>query len=70
VDPIIHTIIALGAIFISWKIGRFQSNKDAIERYTQTLEDHGYIYITQLRDGSYEFVKHWKKSEVLAEEEL
>jgi hypothetical protein len=70
VDPIIHTIIALGAIFISWKIGRFQSNKDAIERYTQTLEDHGYIYITQLRDGSYEFVKHWKKSEVFAEEEL
>jgi len=60
-NPYIHTITALAVIFIAWRIGRWQSTREAIEQYTQNLEDAGYIYITQLRDGSYEFVKHWKK---------
>lgn len=60
-NPYVHTIIALAVIFIAWRFGRWQSTREAIEQYTQNLEDAGYIYITQLRDGSYEFVKHWKK---------
>ncbi len=59
-NPIIHTVLALATIFIAWRFGRWQSTKEALEQYTATLEHEGYIHIQEMRDGSFEFVKHWK----------
>ena len=59
-DPILHTIVALVTIFVAWRVGKFQTTKEALEEYTATLEHEGYIHIQEMRDGSFEFVKHWK----------
>jgi hypothetical protein len=59
-DPYIHTILATAMLFSAWRFGKWQSTKDALERYTETLEEHGYVHIQKMRDGSYEFIKHWK----------
>ena len=32
-----------------------------IEKYTEFLEQQGFVCIEQMKDGSYEFIKHWKK---------
>ena len=59
-DPILHTVIALATIYISYKVGTRMRAKAEIEEYTMFLEEKGYVYIEQMKDGSYEFIKHWK----------
>ena len=59
-DAITHTILMMLTIYISYKVGTWTSNKSAIQRYTKHLEDQGFVYIEKMRDGSYEFIKHWK----------
>jgi len=62
-DAITHTIIVCLTIYISYRVGRSMSTKGAIQKYTKHLEDEGYVYIEQMRDGGYEFIKHWKRQE-------
>lgn len=59
-DPYIHTALALGCIYIAYKIGRSIRHKEDIENFVSHLEEQGYVYIEQMKDGSFEFVKHWK----------
>jgi hypothetical protein len=66
----LHTFLALAVIFISWRFGKWQSTKDALERYTENLEEHGFIHIQQMKDGSYEFIKHWKHQQQNTDESI
>ena len=62
-DPITHTVMALACIYIAYRVGRVIRRKEDIERYTQHLEEQGFVHIKQMRDGSYEFIKHWQHQE-------
>ena len=62
-DPILHTVMALACIYIAYRVGRVQRRKQDIERYTEHLEKEGFVHIERMRDGSYEFIKHWKRQE-------
>lgn len=62
-DPILHTVIALATIYISYKVGTRMRARAEIEKYTEFLEQQGFVYIEQMKDGSYEFIKHWKRQE-------
>lgn len=59
-DPIVHTVIALATIYISYKVGTRMRAKAEIEKFTEFLESQGFVHIEQMKDGSYEFIKHWK----------
>lgn len=59
-DPYLHTIIAISCIYIAYKVGAFIRRKEDIENFVSHLEEQGYVYIEQMKDGSFEFVKHWK----------
>jgi hypothetical protein len=58
-DAITHTILACITIYLSYRVGKKMSTKGAIQQYTKHLEDQGYVKIEQMRDGSFEFIKHW-----------
>ena len=62
-DPILHTVLALATIYIAWRVGRVQRRRQDIERYTEHLEKEGFVYIERMKDGSYEFIKHWKQQQ-------
>lgn len=62
-DPILHTVIALATIYASYKVGTRMRAKAEIEKYTEFLEQQGFVCIEQMKDGSYEFIKHWKRQE-------
>ena len=56
----LHTAIALASLYIAYKIGAKMRAKAEIEKYTAFLEEQGFVHIEQMKDGSYEFIKHWK----------
>ena len=62
-DPITHTIIVMISLYIAFKVGRYMRRKSDIEKYTMYLEEQGFVHIKQMRDGSYEFIKHWQHQE-------
>lgn len=59
-DPYLHTAIAMATIYIAFKVGRFFKRKEDIEKFVEHLEEQGFVHIEQMKDGSYEFIKHWK----------
>jgi hypothetical protein len=59
-DPYLHTLIALGCIYVAYKVGAYFRKKEDIELFVQHLEEQGFVHIEQMKDGSYEFIKHWK----------
>jgi uncharacterized protein YcgL (UPF0745 family) len=61
-DPYLHTALALLTIYIAWRVGRVQRRKEDIERYTQHLEEQGFVHIQKIGEN-YEFIKHWKNRE-------
>lgn len=62
-DPITHTIIVMISLYIAFRVGRHMRRKSDIEKYTMYLEEQGFVHIKQMRDGSYEFIKHWQHQE-------
>lgn len=61
-DPITHTVMALACIYIAYRVGRVIRRKEDIERYTQHLEEQGFVHIQKIGE-KYEFIKHWKHRE-------
>ena len=60
-DPILHTVIALATIYASYKVGTKMRAKAEIEKYTEFLEEQGFVHIEKIGD-KYEFIKHWKSA--------
>ncbi len=51
------------SLYIAFRVGRHMRRKSDIEKYTMYLEEQGFVHIKQMRDGSYEFIKHWQHQE-------
>ena len=59
-NPILHTLIAVGCIAASYYIGRYFSNKEdihnVIEKLLDTLEKEGFIHTSIDKDGEKEII--------------
>ena len=59
-DPKIHTIIAVGAIFIAYHVGRYFAVRNAFDDIVSTtldkLEKDGYLAVKEDKDGIKDFI--------------